>query len=114
MKENFSKDNIQNENIIKPLDKPFPESIKGQEILQNSFIKNIISKSSNNYLKKINIIKLNIINSKLTFFEFNQPYQYLNPNHFSIINEMKKKYSNISIPKLKNLDKVPKKTNTLY
>ena len=74
---------------------------------QNSFGQNILLKSSYNCLNVSNQIFLSIINSKVFLQEKHEPLKLFHPDHFKIIEELRKKYENSSFLSLKELEKFP-------
>ena len=74
---------------------------------QNSFGQNILLKSSYNCLNESNQIFLSIINSKVSLQEKHEPIKLFHPDHFKVIEELYKKYENISFLTLKDLEKLP-------
>ena len=74
---------------------------------QNYFGQNILLKSSYNCLNVSNKIYLSIINSEIILQEKYEPLKLFHPDHFKIIEELRKKYENSSFLTLKELEKFP-------
>ena len=83
------------------------EKIEQLKNPHNSFGQNILLKSSYNCLKISNQIFLSIINSKVFLQEKHEPIKLFHPDHFKIIEELYKKYENISFVTLNDLEKLP-------
>ena len=115
MKDNSSLVNAQNKENQKLLFTSSPKVILDEKKPLNIFSDIIPINNSFNYLKKYNVIKLNIINSHFNLFDVYQPNNiYLNLEQISLINEIKDKYALSSLSAFNNMDKITKIPEPLF
>ena len=75
---------------------------------------NFSLRSSYKELKKINLININIIKSKISIFEYFQPYKYLSLHNIGLIDEIHKKYKDYPEYLINNLNNIPKEPEPLF
>ena len=75
---------------------------------------NFANFSSYKELKIIKLININIIKSKISIFEYFQPYKYLSLHNIGLIDEINKKYQDYPESLMNNLNNIPKVPQPLF
>ena len=75
---------------------------------------NFSLRSSYKELKIINLININIYKSKISIFEYSQPYKYLSLHNIGLIDEIHKKYQDYPEYLMNNLNNIPKEPEPLF
>ena len=75
---------------------------------------NFANFSSYKELKIIKLININIIKSKISIFEYFQPYKYLSLHNIGLIDKINKKYQDYPESLMNNLNNIPKVPQPLF